>query len=116
MKKLISLFVSLFTLTANLLAFAATSNPGFVQYTTIPAVATTVSFKTYARVVQIWSDPAAADLYVNYKGGTAAVGDINCIHLPGGSGWQSPPQNNLGCNSISVIGASATGSYTVTAQ
>ena len=114
MKKILATLVLLWFATLNVLA--ATSNPGFVQYTTIPATATTVNFKTYARVVQIWSDPNAADLYVNYKGGTAAVADVNCIHLPGGSGWQSPPGNNLGCTSISVIGASATGSYTVTAQ
>jgi hypothetical protein len=114
MKKFFATLVLLWFATLNVMA--ATSNPGFTQYAAIPAVNTTVSFHTYARVIQIWSDPSAADLYINYQGGAATVGGSNCIHLPGGSGWQSPPGNNLGCTSIQVIGASATGNYTVTAQ
>jgi hypothetical protein len=114
MRKLLALLVLAYFTTLNVLA--ATSNPGFTQYAAIPATNTTITFHTYAKVIQIWSDPSAADLYVNYQGGAATVGGSNCIHIPGGAGWQSPTSANLGCTSIQVIGASATGKYTVTAQ
>lgn len=110
-KLLLSLVASL-----GLAASALAINPlGFTQYGNIPAVDTAVNLHGTFRTIQIWSDPAAADLYVSLQGAPATVGGATCIHLPGGSGYQSPAGCNLGISNVHVIGATATGKYTVAA-
>lgn len=112
MRKTLALFVLLYFATLNALAF----NPlGFTQYAAIPATNTAVNLHGVFRSITIWSDPAAADLYIELHGAAATVGGATCIHLPPGAGYQTPAGCNLGISTFNVIGSSATGNYTTTA-
>jgi hypothetical protein len=101
---------------ASVIALPTTSQIGFVQYGAIPATDTTVNLHGAFRALQIYCDPASADLYVEIHNTTATVNGATCIHIPPGGNWQSPTGGtNLGVTSIHVIGSAAVGKYNICA-
>lgn len=112
MRKLLAFLVLAYFTTMSALAF----NPlGFTAYNAVPAANTAVNMHGVFRTITIWSDPAAADLYIELHGAAATVGGATCIHLPPGAGYQSPTGCNLGISTFNIIGSAATGNYSVTA-
>jgi hypothetical protein len=89
--------------------------PAYTKFSGILGTAQTLTFNRTCRVVQIWSDSGASDMYVTLDGTTPTVGGATTIKIAGGASWQSPPNANLGVGAIKYIGSGTTGSYSLLA-
>lgn len=76
----------------------------------VPNTSTTVTLVAASTHLTIKTDPAAAVLYVDVANGTATTADFR-IDPGAGMTWDNLPS----MTAIKIIGASATGTYSVTA-
>lgn len=111
MRKLILLLIALLVIPLAAQAQWQATNQ-YVANGNIPATAATITFTVPSGNITISTSPGAANLYVNPTGIAATTGTGNYLVLPG---WSYSYVGNP-ISTISIIGASAAGTYGVWAH